>query len=199
MLKCSETDCIHAAAHTREHHARHHHHANTVIAAPLSATLAAPSPNLACRFMVLVHHGGVYADLGTLCMETAAVWAPRGCHFTAAASAGAPGTLSPAVLAATAGDGTAEAVLALMLKRMKHVQALLDNGAAAANVAFNTTGAGAFTDAVIMHVGEISEEPVNDVPGLLQAKVDLRSKGVCLLTAEEMAQCAVMAEVGREW
>ena len=149
--------------------------------------------------MVLLQHGGVYADLDTLCMQTAAVWVPRGCHFAAAVAAGNQGTLSPAVFAAVAGDGTVEAVLALMLERMQHVQALLDGGAAAADVAYNTTGAGVFSAAVAMHVGALAEEPVDDVPGLLREAAELRTKGVCLLTAEEMAQCAVQAEVGREW
>lgn len=148
--------------------------------------------------MILFQHGGVYADLDTMCVQTVAGWVPRGCHFAAAAGA-TPTTLSPAVIAAVAGDPTIGAVLQFMLERMKHVQALLDGGAAAADIAYNTTGAGAFSEAVAMHAGAMSEEPVNDVSGVLQARADLWGKGVCLLTADEMAQFAVKARVGWAW
>lgn len=159
----------------------------------------ATHPSLPCRFMVLVHHGGIFADLDTLCMWPAAAWVPRGCHFAAAVAPDAPSTLSPALVAAVAGDHTIEAVLMLMLERMRGVQGLLAGGAAAADVAYNTTGAGAFSDAVAMHVGSISETPIKDVAGLLQARAGLRSKKVCVLTAAEMARYAVQAEVAWEW
>ena len=148
--------------------------------------------------MILVHHGGIFANLDTLCMWPAAAWVPRGCHFATAASSD-PSSLSPALVAAVAGDDTIEAVLMLMLERMRGVKALLAGGAALADVAHNTTGAGAFTDAVLTHVGDLSGTRIKDVAGLLQARAGLQSKKVCVLTAAEMARYAVQAEVAWDW
>lgn len=114
-----------------------------------------------------------------MCVSPARKWAPRGCLLAvAAASADA---LSPAVVASVAGHGAMRAVVQLMWERMGNVAALLKQGADIDEVAYNTTGAGVFTDGITQHLRAGSgDEPV-DVAGLMAKAPQLRSDGLCLI------------------
>lgn len=119
-----------------------------------------------------------------MCILPATTWAPRGCLFTAAAASA--DALSPAVVASVAGHGAIGTVLQLMWERMGNVAALLKQGADVDKVAYNTTGAGVFTDGVAKHLGAGNGEGAVDVAGLLAKAPQLRSDGVCLMPEEDM-------------
>lgn len=135
-----------------------------------------------CRYMLLYHYGGVYADMDTECLQPVHSWAPSGCHFTVALENNLH--LCQWAFASVAGHGALKSVLDLVIQRML-VREYMNGGND--HFVHHVTGPAVFTEGILRFL------QLEDVYGELEVyqathKHRLRAQGICMMTAEELSQ-----------
>ena len=139
-----------------------------------------------CRYMIIYHYGGVYADMDTVCRKPVEAWAPRGCHFAVATETDIH--FCQWAFAGVAGHGALGRVLELVLQRMQARvwQAYIaeDNW----EFVHEVTGPSVFTEGILdyLRIPHTSHDDVNLYQLIRGQREDWRQRGVCLLTWAEM-------------
>ena len=139
-----------------------------------------------CRYMIIYHYGGVYADMDTVCRKPVEAWAPRGCHFAVATETDVH--FCQWAFAGVAGHGALGRVLELVLQRMQARvwQAYIaeDNW----EFVHEVTGPSVFTEGILdyLRIPHTSHDDVNLYQLIHGQREEWRQRGVCLLTWAEM-------------